>query len=36
MWVFGSMVFLVPAMYITMKLLSSPRRHMLMRRIPSH
>jgi putative membrane protein len=36
MWVFGSIVFLVPAMYITMKLLSSPRRHMFMRRIPSH
>ncbi|MBV8631599.1 MAG: cytochrome c oxidase assembly protein [Silvibacterium sp.] len=36
MWVFGSIVFLVPAMYITVKLLSSPRRHVLMRRIPGH
>jgi putative membrane protein len=36
MWVFGSIVFLVPAMYITMKLLSSPGRHMLMRHIPSN
>jgi putative membrane protein len=36
MWVFGSLVFLVPAMLITMKLLSSPRRQMLMRHIPSH
>ncbi|MBV8672205.1 MAG: cytochrome c oxidase assembly protein [Acidobacteriaceae bacterium] len=36
MWVFGSIVFLVPAMYITMKLLSSPKRHVLMRRIPTH
>ena len=36
MWVFGSLVFLVPAMYITMQLLSSPRRSLMMRRIPSH
>jgi len=36
MWVFGSIVFLVPAMYITIKLLSTPDRPMMMRRIPSH
>ncbi len=36
MWVFGSIVFLVPAMYITMRLLSSPQRSIFVRRIPSH
>jgi len=36
MWVFGSIVFLVPAMYITMRLLSSPQRPIFVRRIPSH
>ena len=36
MWVFGSIVFLVPAMYITIRQLSSPGRNVLMRRVPSH
>ncbi|HZD50889.1 MAG TPA: cytochrome c oxidase assembly protein [Silvibacterium sp.] len=36
MWVFGSLVFLVPAMYITMQLLSSPRRRLMMSGMPSH
>jgi putative membrane protein len=36
MWVFGSIVFLVPVMYITMKLLSPPQRSIFVRRIPSH
>jgi putative membrane protein len=36
MWVFGSMVFLVPAMVITLRLLSPPRRQMAVRGMPSH
>jgi putative membrane protein len=34
MWVFGSIVFLVPAMYLTLKLLSPQRRPLAMRHIP--
>jgi putative membrane protein len=36
MWVFGSIVFLIPAIAITMQLLSPPKRPMVMRNIPSH
>src|SRR5271170_4750358 len=36
MWVFGSIVFLIPAAAITMQLLSSPRRPIMMQDMPSH
>jgi putative membrane protein len=36
MWVLGSIVFLVPAMYITLRLLSSPRRPLFVRNLPGH
>ncbi len=36
MWVFGSIIFLIPATVITMQLLSPPRRPIAMRDVPSH
>jgi len=36
MWVFGSIIFLIPALVITMRLLSPNRRPMAMQDIPSH
>lgn len=36
MWVLGSIVFLIPAMYITLKLLSPQRRSFAMRNLPGH
>ena len=36
MWVFGSIVFLIPALVITLQLLSPKRRPMAMQDIPSH
>ena len=36
MWVLGSIVFLVPAMYITLKLLSPQRRPLAMRNLPEN
>ena len=34
MWVLGSIVFLIPAMYITLKLLSPQKRPLAMRNAP--
>ena len=36
MWVLGSIVFLIPAMYITLKLLSPQKRTFAMRNLPGH
>jgi|SRR5579862_6526160 len=36
MWVLGSTVFLIPAMYITLKLLSPRKRSLTMRNLPGH
>jgi len=36
MWVLGSVVFLIPAMYITLKLLSPQKRSFAMRNLPGH
>jgi putative membrane protein len=36
MWVLGSIVFLIPAMYITLKLLSPRKRSFAMRNLPGH
>ena len=36
MWVFGSLVFLIPAITITLQLLSPPRRQVALRDMPSH
>jgi hypothetical protein len=36
MWVLGSIVFLIPAMYITLKLLSPRNRSFAMRNLPGH